>query len=145
MLPHHVRKMFLLQLWCDSSARTLKNKGSLCTKILGATLSVKILRYFHQTRYFWGVIRWRNFFSPTLLLLKFLLCTYLNHYKFHFISMFALSFDTLYLFDLLVLVLDQRGRSTWWLPFFKDLKDVMKGIQPFSPLDGWIILLTKHL
>jgi len=56
----------------------------------------------------WGVLGEGTFFSPTLLLLNFLICTYLNHYKFHFISLFALSFDTLYLFDLLVLVLDQE-------------------------------------
>jgi hypothetical protein len=29
---HHVRKMFILQWWCDSNAVSLKKRGSICTK-----------------------------------------------------------------------------------------------------------------
>lgn len=62
-------------------------------KALEETLSVKILHYLSQARYFWGYyvkIKIKNL-TP--------LCTYLNHPKFNDNFAFASHFNTLYLFN----------------------------------------------
>jgi hypothetical protein len=71
------------------------------------TLNVKICHYLSQTRFF-GIIMQKNFF-PTLFLLKFLVCTYLNQYLFYF--MFVWNFSALHLFTMLILIFLKIGNK----------------------------------
>lgn len=50
--------------------------------------------------------------------------------------MFASSFDILYLFKFLVLIFDQEKGTHDKPHCFEDLKNAIKKIQPFAPLDG---------
>ncbi len=66
---------------------------------------------------FGGGIKWRNFFFPHLILLNFLICTYLNHCKFQY----NLFLHQILIYPILILVFCfrvwSRKRNTWKLPF----------------------------
>jgi hypothetical protein len=50
---------------------------------------------------------------------------------------FASSFDILYLLNFLILIFDQEKKGTHDNPHcFEGLKNAIKKIQPFAPLDG---------
>jgi hypothetical protein len=78
-----------------------------CSHHLGWTLRVNILYYIHQVKYCLGILCQGTFFSSTLLLLTFLICTYLSYSRFKF-NVFLLSFDIWYLFKILSLVFEVR-------------------------------------
>jgi hypothetical protein len=61
---------------------------------------------------------------------------YLSHCKFNYIFVFASSFDILYLFKFLVLIFDQEEGTHDNPHCFEGLKNAIKRIQPFAPLDG---------
>jgi hypothetical protein len=73
---------------------------------LGATMNVNIFTLLTSTKTLFGGYYVNERFFPILLLLDFLICTYLSHSKFNYNFWFSSNIDTIYLFKFLVLIFE---------------------------------------